>query len=125
MPSGQRIGGQAEAELAVVFVRGVAHHLMNSCGIEVAQQPTDDVRMMQTGIAGEMKRRRHGFDGNVGRVEGSGAHIGDRRAVRNLAGARDLVQLLVALVQQRSGRPQFQVRLADEAMHHLPFVELG
>jgi hypothetical protein len=28
-------------------------------------------------------------------------------------------------VQQRPHRPYFQIRLPDEAVHHLPFIELG
>jgi hypothetical protein len=36
-PSSQRISRQAEAELAVVLVSGVAHHLMDTGGVEIAQ----------------------------------------------------------------------------------------
>ena len=36
----------------MVLVGGVAHHLMDAGGVEIAQQPADDVWMVQAGVAG-------------------------------------------------------------------------
>lgn len=112
------------ADLAVIFVGGVAHHLMQSGGVQIAQQPVDDVRVMQAGIAGEVINLGRRLNRDVGGVNGCRAHVGDRRHIRQLSGADAFEQLLVALVQQRPHRPYFQIRLPDEPVHHLPLVEL-
>jgi len=44
----QWTGGQTKQELAVVLISGVAHDLMEAGGVQVAQQATENVRMMQS-----------------------------------------------------------------------------
>src|SRR5262245_62524816 len=63
--SRQRIGRQTQAKFAVVLVSGIAHHLMKTRRIQIAQQPPHDVRVMQTGVAGEVIARGRRFDGDV------------------------------------------------------------
>ena len=57
--SSQRIRRQAEPELAVVLIGRVAHHLVQTGGVEVAQQPAEHVRVMQAGVAAKMIRQLH------------------------------------------------------------------
>jgi hypothetical protein len=45
----QGVSRRAEPEFAVVLVRGVAHHLVDAGGVEVAEEPTDHVRMVRAG----------------------------------------------------------------------------
>ena len=61
----------------MILVSGVAHHLMYAGGVDVAHEAAEHVRVVQAGIAGEMNVLVTTADGEIGGVDGDGAHVGD------------------------------------------------
>ena len=61
----------------MIFVSRVAHHLVQTGGIQIAKQAAEHVRMAQSGVAGEVKRRGGDVDGDVGGVDRNRPNVGD------------------------------------------------
>src|SRR5215470_10322845 len=107
----------------MVLVRRVAHHLMKTRRIQIAQQPPHDVRVMQTGVAGKVIARGHRLDGDIGSMQADRAHVRDGGSVGQVAVTDAVVHLIISLVHERACRPELQIGLRDEAMHDLTFVQ--
>src|SRR6185312_3686854 len=121
---GERVGRNTESELAVIFIGRVAHHLVQAGRIQVAKQAAEHMRMAQSGVSGEVKRRGRDVDGNVGGVDGDRANVGDIGAFKRMTGAGFLIELFVTLVHERARRTYSQVSLRDLPVHHLTLVKL-
>ena len=86
----------------MIFIGRVAHHLVKAGGIQIAKQTAEHVRMMQSGVASEVKSRRHNVDGNVSGVDANGTNIGYIGALKGLTSAGFLIELFVTLVHKRA-----------------------
>src|SRR5262245_56042026 len=96
---------------------------MKTRRIQIAQQPSKDVRVMQTGVAREVVAHGRRLDGDVGRMHADRAHVRNGGSIGEGAVADAVVQLIVALVHERASRPELQIGLCDGAMHDLTFVQ--
>ena len=70
----------------MVLVSHVTHYLVEAAGVQVTQQPTEDVRLVQSGIGGEVICHRGGLDRHLGRIDADCPHIGDVGSVRQVSG---------------------------------------
>src|SRR5262249_57013252 len=92
-------------------------------GTQHSPLPSDDGRVMQTGVAGEVITSSRRLDGDVGCMQADRAHVRDGRSIGQAAVADAVVQLLVSFVHQRARRPYFQIGLSNETVHDLAFVQ--